>query len=88
MIMIKGKTASGFVYEIDEHRLDDMELLELVAEADENMTLMPKVLSKLLGKKQKKRLYDFCREKNGNVPVEKTVRVMEEIFRDSPLKKS
>jgi len=65
-----------------------MELLELVAEADENMTLMPKVLSKLLGKKQKKRLYDFCREKNGNVPVEKTVRVMEEIFRDSPLKKS
>nr|DAJ26463.1 MAG TPA: hypothetical protein [Caudoviricetes sp.] len=88
MIMIKGKTVSGFVYEIDEHRLDDMELLELVAEADENMTLMPKVLSKLLGKKQKKRLYDFCREKNGNVPVEKTVRVMEEIFRDSPLKKS
>lgn len=88
MIMIKGKTPSGFTYEIDEHRLDDMELLELVAEADENMTLMPKVLSKLLGKKQKKRLYDFCREKNGNVPVEKTVRVMEEIFRDSPLKKS
>lgn len=63
--MIKGKTPSGFTYEIDEHRLDDMELLELVAEADENMTLMPKVLSKLLGKKQKKRLYDFCREKMG-----------------------
>lgn len=86
--MIKGKTPSGFTYEIEKRRLDDMELLELISEADENPVLMPKVLSKLLGKKQKKRLYDFCREKNGNVPVEKTVRVMEEIFRDSPLKKS
>lgn len=86
--MIKGKTPSGFTYEIEKRRLDDMELLELISEADENPVLMPKVLSRLLGVEQKKRLYDFCREEDGNVPVEKTIGVMEEIFRDSPLKKS
>ena len=52
--MIKGKTSSGFEYEIAEGSLNNYELLESISELDENTLVLPKVVNLLLGKEQKK----------------------------------
>ena len=51
---MKGKTSSGFEYELDEAALDDYELLEDLCEMDEgDMTKTISVLNRLLGTEQK-----------------------------------
>ena len=66
--MLKGKTSAGFVYEVDPVVLDDMELVEDLAEVDENPLKLPKVITTVLGKEQKKAFYDFYR-KDGRVSI-------------------
>ena len=78
--MLKGKTKSGFEFEIDEKIADDMELLEAIAEAETETYKFPKVLEKVLGKEQKQRLYDHVRTKKGNVPIEKAMNAFVEIM--------
>lgn len=78
--MLKGKTKSGFEFEIDEKKADDMELLEAIALSDTNRSHFPRVLSMLLGDEQKARLYDHCRTKKGNVPIQKTIEEFLEIM--------
>lgn len=80
--MIKGKTESGFEFEIEESRLDNMELVDAVAEAsDESPITVSRVILLLLGEKQRKALYDFCRAETGNVPIEAVSRTIIEIFK-------
>ena len=71
--MLKGKTKSGFEFQVDEKLLDDMELLEAFAEAMNDQYMFPKVLKRFLGEDQKIKLYDHMRTKKGNVPIEKTM---------------
>ena len=78
--MIKGTTKSGFEYVIDEKIADDMEFVDLLAEATENPLYMGKVIERLLGKEQKKKLYDFFREEDGRVPVEAAGEALIEIL--------
>ena len=78
--MLKGKTKSGFEFEIDEKLADDMELLEAIAEVDENESKLPALLTKILGEEQKKAMYDHVRTKKGNVPIEKTMKLFIEIM--------
>ena len=78
--MLKGKTKSGFEFEIDEKVADDMELLEAIAEAEQETYKFPQVLTKVLGEEQKKRLYDHLRTKKGNVPIEKAMHAFVEIM--------
>lgn len=78
--MVKGTTKSGFEFEFDELRLDDMEFIELAAEADTNVTLLPKLLNMVLGEEQKRRLYDHLRAEDGRVPIQAIGDAMEEIF--------
>ena len=66
--MKKGKTKSGFVYELTDNRINNFELLEVMSEVDENPLLVPKMLSLLLGDEQKQKLYDHLRDKDGTVP--------------------
>ncbi len=48
--MIKGKTSSGFKFQINESTInDDYELLELLVELEENPLLISKVVRKVLG---------------------------------------
>ena len=69
--MTKIKTKSGFCTEIDEKALDDAELLDLLVELDEeNFTVFPTVLKKILGADGKKKLYDHLRNEDGRVPYE------------------
>ena len=78
--MLKGKTKSGFEFEIDETRLDDMEFVEALADVEENFLKFPKVCNILLGEEQKKRLYDHLRAEAGKVPVQLMSETITEIM--------
>lgn len=78
--MLKGKTKSGFKFEIDETIADDMELIEDIARADKDVSVFPGVLEKILGKDQKKALYDHLRDENGRVSIKDTVTAFTEIM--------
>ena len=77
---MKGKTSTGFEFDIEDERLDDMELVDIMAEIDENPLLMPKLCKMLLGEEQKKRLYDHLRSEDGRVPIEATTNAIQEIY--------
>ena len=63
-------TPSGFSCEIDEAKLNDMELFDALVELDAgNMTALPTVVGKIIGG-EKKRLYNHVRASDGTVPIE------------------
>lgn len=78
--MTKVKTSSGFECEIDEKNLDDMRLIDLVAEVSNgNTAKLPEITSKVLGD-QKEKLYKHIEDEHGRVPVEKAIDEITEIF--------
>ena len=80
--MIKGKTKSGFLYELDKDRLNNYELLEAIGELEENPLVLSSVVNLLLGKEQAKKLKDHLRTENGIVPTEKMSEEITEIFQN------
>ncbi|MPM49077.1 hypothetical protein SDC9_95805 [bioreactor metagenome] len=80
--MIKGKTKSGFLYELDKERLNNYELLEAIGELEENPLVLSSVVNLLLGKEQTKKLKDHLRTENGIVPTEKMSEEITEIFQN------
>ncbi len=81
--MIKGKIASGFEYEIEDHKLNNMELLDAIVDMEDNPLGITKVVNLLLGAEQKKALYDHLREQKGNVPIDAVSNAVVEIFTSS-----
>lgn len=80
MAIKKGVTASGFEFEIDDAVINDMELIDAIADSmDDNPLAFSKVCAKLLGSEQRKKLYDHVRE-NGRVPLEKISTEITDIF--------
>lgn len=79
--MKKGKTESGFKYEIDEKVLDDMELIDAMAASQgEDPTQISVVVIKIFGKEQRDRLYDHLRTEDGRVPVTDVANTITEII--------
>lgn len=79
--MIQGKTKSGFEFEIDERAMDNMELVDALAEAsDEDPISVSRVVKLFLGEKLRKRLYDHLRDEKGRVPVSAVNNEVSEIF--------
>lgn len=83
--MIKGKTKSGFEFAIDEKKLDDMELLEALVDADDGDSMkkmkgLNAILNKFFGEDGKKKLYEHLREEDGRVPVTRVSEVVVEIM--------
>jgi hypothetical protein len=76
----KGRTKSGFEFEIDRSVID-MELLDELADMQENPALTGRVLARLLGKDQKRALYDHIRDENGRVPTDKAAAELVDIFK-------
>lgn len=72
MEKFKGKTATGFEFEINKAAFDDMEIIEALAEADNGDPLawLP-IVNKLFDSDEKKRLYTHVRADDGRVPIEK-----------------
>lgn len=78
--MVEGTTKSGFKFSVDPEAVKDMEFLELVGEAETNPTKLGKMYECLLGKEQKKALYDHVRNKNGRVLIDDIKNESDEIF--------
>lgn len=78
----KGKTESGFEYQIPRENFDNYELVELLAEAQENPLLFPRAVTMFLGKEQTERLKDHVRTESGIVPAEKMTELVMEIMNE------
>lgn len=79
--MITGKTKTGFAFSLPESTLDNMELLDAVAETDEgNPLAVSRLCLQLLGKAQRKQLYDHLRDEKGRVPAQAVSRELVEIL--------
>lgn len=89
--MRKGKTSSGFVYEFDETRLDDMRFVDVMAVVvDENakefdqIVAVSKLVEMLLGKDLKEKLYTHLAKQNGGrVPISAFKNALQEIMTGS-----
>ena len=81
--MKKGKTSTGFEYELDDKALDDYELLEMLTELDEGQYgRITRVVEKLLGSEQKERLKEHVR-RNGKVSAAELMNEISEIFQSA-----
>lgn len=81
--MIKGKTESGFEFEIEKEALDDYELLEALSKVDKGeYGCITEVVTLLLGEKQKENLKEHIR-KNGRVSANKMIEEVMQIFETS-----
>lgn len=78
--MITGVTKSGFHFRVDENAMNDMELVDILADDSmDDSFRMSHVLRKLLPGEQRKALYDHVRV-DGRVPVDAVVSAVEDIF--------
>lgn len=82
--MINGVTKSGFEFSIDKDVMNDMEIVDALADsmsdnALERLTGVSMLCKKILGK-DKKRLYDHIRTDKGKVPTEAIETEILEIF--------
>ncbi|MER0122429.1 hypothetical protein ABPH35_02305 [Streptococcus sp. ZJ93] len=78
--MLKGTTGTGFSFEISEERLDNYELLEVMAEVDDNPLLYSKVVKLLLGDEQAKNLKEHLRNEKGFIPNALIGQAIRDIF--------
>lgn len=81
--MIKGKTQTGFEYEISPDALNNYELLENIAEMDKNPLIIAQVVKQLLGEDETKRLKEHVRDEKGIVRMEKMSDEIVHIFKNS-----
>lgn len=77
--MLKGKTKAGFQYEFDEKILKNYELVELLAEVDDDPLVLPKIFKMLLGDRVEE-LKDHVRDADGVVDIEKMLTEFQDIF--------
>lgn len=77
---IKGKTLSGFEFELNPDTLNDYELLENMAEVEDNPIKAPAVIERILGKDQKNRLLDHVRGKDGVAKIDAVMDEFTSIF--------
>lgn len=79
--MISGVTKNGFAFEITDERVDNMELIDALADIDDgNLLAVSKVLTLLLGPEQKKKMYDFVRTEDGIVSAQTVSEMLVEIL--------
>lgn len=79
--MISGVTKNGFAFEITDERVDNMELIDALADIDDgNLLAVSKVLNLLLGPEQKKKMYDFVRTEDGIVSAQTVSEMIVEIL--------
>ena len=69
--MAKGKTTSGFEYEVSRGMMNDAEFLEsFCAIRNGDNTQIFSLIEHVLGKEQKKSLYEHVRDEDGRVPLD------------------
>lgn len=79
--MMKGKTSSGFEYEIDEKALDDMRILDMVvAISNGDLTQLSPLMTKVLGNDQREKLYEHIEKRYGRASIKAVSDELTEIF--------
>lgn len=78
--MIECVTKTGFTCELDEKKMDNMELLDTLAEISENPLNVSKVVKLILSDDQRKALYDHLRTEDGCVPISAVSEAIVDIF--------
>lgn len=79
--MIQGVTRSGFPFEVADSKLNNMELLDMLAEADgDNPLAFSGVCKLLFGTEQRQRLYDHLRLEDGTVPLDAVGAAIMDVF--------
>lgn len=79
--VIKGKTTSGFEFEINRDKLDDMEFIDLLADLkDGDYLKFSRIADFMLGKDQKARLYEHIRKAHGQARISLFAEEMKEIL--------
>ena len=75
------KLSSGYVFEVEDEVIDDMELVDALASmtSDEDVMAISKVATKLFGD-HKKAIYNSFRTKSGRVPTSKIADAIREMF--------
>lgn len=95
--MVTGKTSTGFDFRFDETALDDMRLIDTLSESvDESagemvqVMAISKLLTLLIGKEQKDRLYKHIgsRNENGRVPSMQLRAELDEIIKQAGQEKA
>lgn len=76
--MVKGKTQSGFAFELDDNVFDDFELVELFAKVNKNPIFLGELMEKFLGAEQKGALLEHLR-KDGKVRTSDVMAALVEI---------
>lgn len=78
--MITGQTKTGFPFSVAENAMNDMELVDILADNSmDDSFRMSHVVKKLLPGEQRKALYDHVRV-DGRVPVDAVIAEVEDIF--------
>ncbi len=81
--MIKGKTESGFQYEIDRRILKDYRFMKAIAESQENEFAVTKIVTFLLGAEQEEKLFQHVQDKDGYVDIDLINKEVIDIFNQS-----
>ena len=85
--MIEGKTKSGFEYSIEEYKLDNWELLEVLNELGDSPNKIVSVLPYLFDEEQVKALKEHNRDKKtGVVSASKMVADVMDVFKNNKAK--
>ena len=82
----KGTTKTGFPFDISMERMENYEVVETIAEIDENPLVLPRLLKLLLGD-QVAALQDHVRGEDGMVPTQKLMDEVRDIFESQNVKK-
>lgn len=82
----KGTTKTGFSFDISMERMENYEVVETIAEIDENPLVLPLLLKLLLGD-QVAALKDHVRGEDGMVPTQKLMDEVRDIFESQNVKK-
>lgn len=80
MAMVKGKTKTGFEFELDTQLLDDYEVLEMYEDIKDTGLGTKKLLIHLIGEDGYKRLKEHCRRKDGRISATRIGHEMNDIF--------
>ena len=79
--MKKGKTSTGFKYQLEENTFDDYELLEVLRQIDKGESgKIVDMVDIMFSEEQKEALKNHVREENGKVPASKLIKEVMEIF--------
>lgn len=79
--MVRCETKTGFVCELPENVIDNMELLDVMADESIDAAFRASAAVKMiLGVENRKRLYDHLRTEDGRVPVAAVNEALEDIF--------